>query len=96
MRIGQGILAPMRFALHTCISMIPSITHPYTSCEKRAVENHNGLIRRFIPKGKRISDYSDDDILAVELWANSLPRKILGYKTPDEAFEAEMDAIYSA
>ena len=71
-------------------------THPYTSCEKGAVENHNGLIRRFIPKGKRISDYSDDDILAVELWANSLPRKILGYKTPDEAFEAEMDAIYSA
>ena len=56
----------------------------------------NHLFRRFIPKGKRISDYSDDDILAVELWANSLPRKILGYKTPDEAFEAEMDAIYSA
>ena len=28
--------------------------------------------------------------------SNSLPRKILGYKTPDEAFEAEMDAIYSA
>ena len=70
-------------------------THPYTSCEKGAVENHNGLIRRFIPKGKRISDYSDDDILAVELWANSLPRKVLGYKTPDEAFEAEMDAIYA-
>ena len=39
---------------------------------------------------------ANDDILAVELWANSLPRKILGYKTPDEAFEAEMDAIYSA
>lgn len=48
-------------------------THPYTSCEKGAIANHNGLIRRFIPKGKRISDYSDDDILAVELWANRLP-----------------------
>ena len=31
-------------------------SHPYTSCEKGAIENHNGLIRRFIPKGKRISD----------------------------------------
>jgi IS30 family transposase len=58
-------------------------THPYTSCERGSTENHNGLIRRFIPKGKRISDYSDDDILAVELWANSLPRKVLDYKTPD-------------
>ena len=48
------------------------------------------------PSGKRISDYSDDDIFAVELWANSLPRKVLGYKTPDEAFEAEMDKIYAA
>ena len=82
--------------LETGTSTKVYFTHPYTSCEKGAVENHNGLIRRFIPKGKRISDYSDDDILAVELWANSLPRKILGYKTPDEAFEAEMDAIYSA
>ena len=71
-------------------------THPYTSCEKGSIENHNGLIRRFIPKGKRISDYSEDDILAVELWANSLPRRILGYKTPDEAFEEEMDKIYAA
>ena len=70
-------------------------THPYTSCEKGSIENHNGLIRRFIPKGKQIADYSEDDILAVELWANNLPRKILGYKTPDEAFEAEMNTIYA-
>ncbi len=31
--------------------------HPYTSCEKGTVERHNGLIRRFIPKGKRIDSY---------------------------------------
>lgn len=60
--------------------------HPYTSCEKGSIENHNGLIRRFLPKEKRIADYSDEDILTVELWANGLPRKILGYQIPDEAF----------
>ena len=43
-----------------------------------------------------MDSYSADDILAVVLWANALPRKILGYRTPDEAFEAEMDAIYAA
>ena len=32
---------------------------PYTSCEKGSIENRNGMIRRFIPKGKRIEDYSD-------------------------------------
>ena len=71
-------------------------THPYTSCEKGSIENHNGLIRRFIPKGRRIADYSDEEILTVELWANGLPRKILNYQTPDEAFDEEMDKIFAA
>ena len=70
--------------------------HPYTSCEKGTIENHNGLIRRFIRKGKHISDYSDEELLRVEIWANSLPRKILGYRTPEEAFDEEMDLIYAA
>lgn len=70
--------------------------HPYTSCEKRSIENHNGLLRCFMPEGKRISDYSDDDILTVEMWANRFPRKVLDYKTSDEAFEAEIDKIYAA
>ena len=38
-------------------------THPYTSCEKGTIENHNGLIRRFLPKGKRIDSYDEDTIL---------------------------------
>ena len=69
--------------------------HPYTSCEKGSVERHNGLIRRFIPKGKRIDSYSDEQISQVEIWCNSLPRKLLGYRTPDDLFENELDRIYS-
>lgn len=69
--------------------------HPYTSCEKASVERHNGLIRRFIRKGKRIDSYSDDQICQIEVWCNNLPRKILGYRTPDELFENELDRIYT-
>lgn len=68
--------------------------HPYTSCDKGSVERHNGLIRRFIPKGKRIDFFTDEQISNIEIWCNSLPRKILGYKTPDELFEEELDKIY--
>lgn len=71
-------------------------THPYTSCEKGSIENHNGLLRRFIRKGKTISEYTDEDILFAELWTNQLPRKILGYKTPEELFDMEMDDLYAA
>lgn len=70
--------------------------HPYTSCDKGGVERHNRLIRRFIPKGESMNDYSLEDISEIELWCNSLPRKILDYKTPDEMFEAEIDKLYEA
>lgn len=70
-------------------------THPYSSFEKGTNERHNGLIRRFIPKGKRISDYSSHDIAFIEDWMNTLPRRILNYKTPEELFEIHLDEIYS-
>ena len=68
--------------------------HPYTSCDKGTVERHNGLIRRFIPKGDYINNYSLQDIINIETWCNSLSRKILAYHTPDEIFEKELDRIY--
>lgn len=71
-------------------------THPYSSYERGTNERHNGLIRRFIPKGKRISDYDLDSILAIEEWMNTLPRRILGYKTPENFFEEHLDKIYAA
>jgi IS30 family transposase len=70
--------------------------HPYTSCERGTNERHNGLLRRFIPKSKRIDGYSFDEIAFVSNWCNTLPRKILGYKTPEELFEIQLDQIYSA
>lgn len=69
--------------------------HPYTSCEKGSIERHNGLIRRFIPKGKRIDSYTNEQLVQIELWCNNLPRKQFDYKTPDELFEDCIDAIYS-
>ena len=70
-------------------------THPYSSFERGTNERHNGLFRRFIPKGKWISHYSQEAISLVEDWANGLPRKILGYKTPEELFDLELDLIYT-
>lgn len=67
--------------------------HPYTSSERGTNERHNGLIRRFIPKGKAISQYSVEAIKNVQEWCNTLPRKILNYLTPNEAFEAELKLL---
>lgn len=71
-------------------------THPYSSYERGTNERHNGLLRRFIPKGTPINNYSIDEIAMVEEWCNTLPRKILGYRTPEELFEQQLDVIYAA
>ena len=59
---------------------------PYHSWEKGQVENTNGLIRRFIPKRSRLEDLSDDKIIEVENWINDRPKKVLAFRTPNEAF----------
>lgn len=71
-------------------------THPFSSWEKGTNECHNRMLRRFIPKGKRISDYSVEDVLFFADRINALPRKVLGYRTPEELFEKELDRIYAA
>ena len=58
--------------------------HPYSSWERGTNENQNRMIRRFIPKGTDISKLSHKDIKRIEEWMNNYPRKILGYKTPNE------------
>lgn len=70
-------------------------THPYSSWEKGTNECHNKLLRRFIPKGSSMAGYSQEDIAYMADWANTLPRKKLGYRTPDELFDMELDRIYS-
>ncbi|MBI6069681.1 IS30 family transposase, partial [Clostridium perfringens] len=44
---------------------------------------------------KRISDYSLETISFIENWMNTLPRKLLDYKTPEELFKIHLDEIYS-
>lgn len=58
--------------------------HPYHSWEKGGVENTNKLIRRYVPKGSDISQFSDEYIQMVEMKLNARPRKCLRYRTPFE------------
>lgn len=64
--------------------------HPYSSWERGTNERHNGILRRFIPKGKSLKELSQETIQRIQDWCNQLPRKILRYKTPKERFEEEL------
>ena len=64
--------------------------HPYSSWERASNERQNGIIRRFIPKGKAIREITLSKVKEIERWMNEYPRKILGYKTPQECFYEEL------
>ena len=70
--------------------------HPYSSWERPQNERHNGLFRAFVPKGVSIEQYSDEDILAAADELNGRPRRKLGYRTPEELFEAFLDSVFAA
>jgi IS30 family transposase len=79
-------------ALHTEInkkfSMRSYFCQPYHSWEKGTVENTNGLIRRFLPKGTSFDTIAPEQIDRIQLWLNHRPRKCLDFKTPAEAYES--------
>lgn len=58
--------------------------HAYHSWEKGTVENTNGRIRRYIPKGVSIDEITDEEIATLEHKLNHTPRKCLGFLTPYE------------
>lgn len=65
----------------------------YHSWEKGSVENMFGRVRRFIPKGTSLDTVDKKTIKIVEHWLNHTPRKCLGYKTPYEIMQVELESI---
>ncbi len=70
--------------------LILYFAHPYSSFERGTNENHNGIIRRFIPKGSDIGGYTKQTVRGIQDWMNSYPRKILNGMTPAMALQAEL------
>ena len=63
----------------SCLTNIPRTkvyyAHPYSSWERGSNENANKLIRRFIPKGADIAQFSLGRIRLIEHWINNYPRR---------------------
>lgn len=50
--------------------------HPYSAWERGSNENANKLIRRFVPKGCDIGEFSHEKIKMIEHWINNYPRRL--------------------
>ena len=52
----------------------------------RSNENHNKLIRKWLPKPKGTKKTTPKEIAFIENWINNYPKKCLNYKSPREDF----------
>ena len=80
------------FAYHAQIKEVLGadnyFAHPYHSWERGLNENHNGLIRQYLPKGMPLDKVTDEEITLIQNKLNNRPRKLLGYKKPNEVYDA--------
>jgi len=70
--------------------------HPYTSWERPQNERHNGLFRLYAPKGASMENLSAEYITTSADELNGRPRRKLGFRTPEELFDAFLDSVYAA
>lgn len=62
--------------------------YPYSAFLKPEVENNHALIRRIIPKGKSMDNYTQEDIALVMSHVNSYTRKKLNDQSPYDTFSS--------
>lgn len=82
-------------AVTLSIGMKFFFTKTYSSWQRGTNENRNGLVRYYLPRDTKLSELTPGQIQRVEDLINNRPVKLLGYKTPNEAFEIEMNKLKS-
>ena len=67
--------------------------HAYCSSERGSNENQNGFIRRFIPKGVPISEFSTSYVRQVQDFINNYPRAIFNGENAQKRFIRELEKL---
>lgn len=69
------------------LNMKTYFADPYSSWQRGTNEYHNGLLRRYLPKGTSFADLTQEELDDIVWEINNRPRKCLAYQTPQEVFD---------
>ena len=91
---GKELSAHAQFTAETDIPVF--FADPQSPWQRGTNENTNGLLRHYFPKGTDLSRWTAQDLEGVAHALNTRPRKILGWKTPSEAFDEHLGFLQRA
>ena len=87
----------MRFyqQIETATGIVVYFCDPHSPWQKPTVENNNGILRRWLPKGTPLDIYTQDDLNKIAELINQMPRKIHGWKTAQQVYDELLVATTS-
>lgn len=94
MTYDNGLEAAAHGTVTASIGMKFYFAKTYASWQRGTNENRNGLVRFYLPRDIDLDTVSDARIKRVENLINNRPMKCLGYRTPNEAYEYEMNKLH--
>lgn len=90
---GKEIVA--HEAVTAAVGMKFYFAKTYSSWQRGTNENRNGLVRFYLPRNTDLSQLTWQQIQRVENLINNRPVKLLNYRTPNEAFDLEVNKLNS-
>ena len=81
---GKEMSAHLQLTERTGVAVY--FADPHSPWQRGSNENTNGLLHQYLPKGTDLSVHSAADLEAIAYKLNSRPRKVLGFRTPLEAY----------
>lgn len=66
---------------------------PHSPWQKGQVEKTNAMLHRFIPKKSDLLTFDGNSLKDIQNKFNNVPRKILGYRTPNELFTEDLQGV---